>query len=689
MIMVRLFSKLLARLGFKPSRPGRDDIANRPNKRAYQLAPRFRSRRVTGMGSSEFGMALAAIAIASIVGFIGLNGSVHDLVSSRTSELAGQPGIVDPIGDTGTGGTVDGNGTGGAGNTNGNGGTSGTNGSGGTNGNGGAGGTGGTSGTSGNGGTGGDGNGGDNGSGDSGTNVAGLPNIPPAAQTVQCETSWDDERYNKGEGSWLNPANWVGKLEAAKNVVQDFVQGFLNGLGDQARELWELVNDPSVLIDLARAFVSDPIGTLEKIVEGVIDDAQKVLECGPLDIGRIIGQNANPVAVLKVVARVAGSVKLTKLVDDLPDNFGCASFIAGTMIRTASGLVPIESLKVGDLVFSRDEETFDVSEKRITQLLRREADSYYRLESWSDVLGVTEEHPFWVQGKGWVRAESLEPEDPLVTIDGDELFLKKTKIDEKTQVYNFSVESTPSYFAGKQDFWVHNAGPNCAIVPDPDLSPSFRRQGNTIFGPNGGQYRAAGRDADGIAVYQERTSGKYFRIDEDGTPKVDPSKRTADNNRTGLGGEKRVTNDLESKGYERVNGEHPVLADYQGGQGIDGVYRRVDADGNPEFLVVEAKSSTTLSNAENSRLGSSNDGTQLSDDWVNNRINDPDRGGVGRSHQTEIADGAKVTRVKAEVSNTRVGTSTNAPSGDIVYREVTGTGGGNVNVGGVIDPAGL
>lgn len=73
-------------------------------------------------------------------------------------------------------------------------------------------------------------------------------------------------------------------------------------------------------------------------------------------------------------------------------------------------------------------------------------------------IRVTPEHPFWVQGKGWVEAGDIQEADTISTATADLLVLRSKYTAEPVTVYNFSVENTPSYFAGDDELWVHNAG---------------------------------------------------------------------------------------------------------------------------------------------------------------------------------------------------------------------------------------
>ncbi|WP_422491571.1 polymorphic toxin-type HINT domain-containing protein [Endozoicomonas sp. ALE010] len=101
--------------------------------------------------------------------------------------------------------------------------------------------------------------------------------------------------------------------------------------------------------------------------------------------------------------------------------------------------------------------------RKVTKLMSRKVDHYYQLDTGFDTLLVTGEHPFWLQGAGWTNASDLVTGNAIATENGDILLRKVTRVEEQAQVYNFSVEDTPSYFVGSNGLWVHNANANCDI----------------------------------------------------------------------------------------------------------------------------------------------------------------------------------------------------------------------------------
>lgn len=113
-------------------------------------------------------------------------------------------------------------------------------------------------------------------------------------------------------------------------------------------------------------------------------------------------------------------------------------FVGGTLIHTDKGLVPIKDIKVGDLVLSKDESgEGELVYKPVTRTIKTEnvpvcfvsftpkaLDDMpvYMLSNhdlYADIL-CTANHPFWVEGKGWIAAEHIEIDDAVLLKDGSQ-----------------------------------------------------------------------------------------------------------------------------------------------------------------------------------------------------------------------------------------------------------------------------
>ena len=157
-----------------------------------------------------------------------------------------------------------------------------------------------------------------------------------------------------------------------------------------------------------------------------------------------------------------------------------ACFIAGTMVLTAAGLVAIEKIKAGDVVISTNPDTLETAEKPVLETYIRQVDKLVHLTVNGEEIVTTVDHPFYVQGRGFINAGNLLVGDTLINVNGEDLPVSDCIIedcDSPTTVYNFQVEDYHTYFVGENKVWVHNAGSEY----DKPIEPYNRKKhyGNT------------------------------------------------------------------------------------------------------------------------------------------------------------------------------------------------------------------
>ena len=85
-------------------------------------------------------------------------------------------------------------------------------------------------------------------------------------------------------------------------------------------------------------------------------------------------------------------------------------------MSTEDGLRPIEEIQAGDYVWSEDTETGEKELKKVLSVSVTETNVliYVTTENGTD-NDTTENHPFYVEGKGWCAASELEDGDVLRT----------------------------------------------------------------------------------------------------------------------------------------------------------------------------------------------------------------------------------------------------------------------------------
>ena len=134
-------------------------------------------------------------------------------------------------------------------------------------------------------------------------------------------------------------------------------------------------------------------------------------------------------------------------------------FVAGTKILTEHGKKNIEDVKVGDKVWSWNENTKKQELKPVVQLFRNNKRDMVYITVGGEKITTTTEHPFYVKGKGWVRAKNLLDTDILVCYNDNEQKIGSVQIEyaeNAVQTYNFEVEGNHNYYVGDRSVLAHN-----------------------------------------------------------------------------------------------------------------------------------------------------------------------------------------------------------------------------------------
>lgn len=120
-------------------------------------------------------------------------------------------------------------------------------------------------------------------------------------------------------------------------------------------------------------------------------------------------------------------------------NYGAvpACFLAGTMVSTPGGRVPIETIKIGDYILS-----LDGRKVKVLNITRQQTESYYRLKTSLGETNVTGEHPYMMADGTFKEVKNLKEGDILKTPEGT------------ATVYNLTVQ-TPNVFVAN-GINVHN-----------------------------------------------------------------------------------------------------------------------------------------------------------------------------------------------------------------------------------------
>ncbi len=170
------------------------------------------------------------------------------------------------------------------------------------------------------------------------------------------------------------------------------------------------------------------------------------------------------------LAKLANNAKKSKTASRAGGAGKTCCFVAGTLVETEEGLRPIEGIEVGDMVLSRDEKTGETTLKTVTNLIRNFDRVIWEVnltgvDGATELLEASEDHPWWVAGKGWLPTNQLTAGMAVVTADGKGMVVNSvfnTNIIHPT--FNLTVAEFNTFFVGRNSIWVHNAKGECDVT---------------------------------------------------------------------------------------------------------------------------------------------------------------------------------------------------------------------------------
>ncbi|WP_116811696.1 TadE/TadG family type IV pilus assembly protein [Steroidobacter cummioxidans] len=301
------------------------------------------------------------------------------------------------------------------------------------------------------------------------------------------------------------------ELRSLAAGAYEFVRGFWEGLRDQIGDLIAAITHPIEtargIYELAMSFMEDPAGTARTIGAALGHDFSQLIECDAFDRGRVLGSYVSPAFMLKLAAKLArfGRAGLRAAADATKHELGCASFAADTPVWSGDRSAPIQALEPGEWVDARSDRDYRDQQRLVTHVFERRASAYHVVETEASRLTVTEEHPLWVQGRGWTAVRDIELGAPIATADGDTLVLANRRVDAPLPVFNLTVASDSSYFVGDERVWAHNATCTVRVRYSVPRSPSNFAVGASDGGP--GTWSSISRPDNDAYRYQELITG--------------------------------------------------------------------------------------------------------------------------------------------------------------------------------------
>ena len=166
-------------------------------------------------------------------------------------------------------------------------------------------------------------------------------------------------------------------------------------------------------------------------------------------------------------SRPANSQTTTASPSTQPPRISHECLTRGTLIWTASGAQPIESIQVGDLVVAKEVESGELAYRPVLRTTRRPSGPLMKIELHDESIRSSLGHPFWVSGEGWVKAKDLQSGMELHTLDGCVRISSVSKSDPE-ETFNLIVDGFASYFVGESRILSHDHSmpePTVRVVP--------------------------------------------------------------------------------------------------------------------------------------------------------------------------------------------------------------------------------
>jgi hypothetical protein len=155
--------------------------------------------------------------------------------------------------------------------------------------------------------------------------------------------------------------------------------------------------------------------------------------------------------------------KGVKALAEAAGEFCAHCLVAGTEVETPNGLVPIENIKVGDIVLAFDEQTGKLAPEPVTALIRPDPEATLSVVLTSSdhkatVFRASADHPWMLASGEWRDTSELKAGDRIRTATGIALSVKSVVATGRVeQTYNLTVDGLHTYLIGEDHVVVHNS----------------------------------------------------------------------------------------------------------------------------------------------------------------------------------------------------------------------------------------
>ncbi|OJE17824.1 hypothetical protein A9490_13685 [Bacillus thuringiensis] len=149
--------------------------------------------------------------------------------------------------------------------------------------------------------------------------------------------------------------------------------------------------------------------------------------------------------------------------NDQKETYELNSFVAGTLILTDKGKIPIDRINIGQKVNTKNPLSNQEFLEKVTSINQSHSTNLYSLIVDNVEIKCTENHLFWVKDKGWTKAKQTLIGDKLISRDGSPLEINKVeKCNEENIVYDFTINGYSTYFVSELEIHTHSGSSKSA-----------------------------------------------------------------------------------------------------------------------------------------------------------------------------------------------------------------------------------
>jgi len=282
---------------------------------------------------------------------------------------------------------------------------------------------------------------------------------------------------NPGKWKWGSPVTFVGLLtggvfgafggDIASGISDALGGGFTGGLVGQAAEsgienaVYAVESHPDPA-NIAESFFLGAVqgAAFHALGEGVAASFAK-RESRLMKPDEIEMQDLS-VARVRSASRDIGTPKVEAPAGSAGGSCSL-SLAAGTEVLTDRGPLPVERVTLGDRVLAMDEAKGSPSSFMVVGTGARTAPATVRLGFGAAQIVASLEHPFYVEGRGWVEAQSIAKGDRLRRLEGDAVTVDSLeRMETPTRVHSLQVDRAAHFAATPQAVLAHNITYNMA-----------------------------------------------------------------------------------------------------------------------------------------------------------------------------------------------------------------------------------